>query len=253
MSYTPSLEEVISQAVDDHLLDLHTSIPAIIESYNPTEQTASVKIALKRKYISAGVEEIVERPVIPDVPVLFPRGGSFKMLFPLKKGDNVQLLISERSTERWKNESGVVDPRDARKFNLSDAFIIPASGRDKVTGATATLFQQANGLGSLSIDESGQITIDSNGGNVMVKSKVASVEIQDGGLIELKNASGKIRITADGKFKIEGAEELLTIINDLIVGLENATTLTALGPQPFFPPTLIVLGQIKTRLLAIKE
>lgn len=255
MSYTPSLEEVISQAIDDHLIDLHTSIPAIIESYDNTNQTATVKIAIKRKYINGDVEEIIERPAIPDVPVLFPRGGSFHLTYPLKKGDDVHLIISERSTERWRNEKGVVDPKDARKFSLSDAFILPVSGRENnpIAGATSDKIRLVNGLGEIEINENGEIIVKSTGQRIFLQNGIASVELQAAGLIELKNASGKIRITADGKFKVEGTEELLTIINDLIVAMENATTLTALGPQPFFPPTLVTLGLIKTRLLAIKE
>lgn len=252
MSFTPSLEEVLEQAVDDALVDVHTCMPAIVESFNASTQTVNVRPALKRKYDDGTVSE---RPLILDVPVIFPKGGLFSITFPIKKGDDVLLLFSERSLERWKVESGVVDPKDSRKFHLSDAFCLPTGGRDikVIAGADATKVRLVNGAAEIELNENGEIIVKSTGNRVFLKNDVASIEMQSAGLIELKNTAGKIRITADGKFKVEGTEELLTILNDLIVALENATTLTALGPQPFFPPTLITLGLIKTRLLAIKE
>lgn len=270
MTFTPSMEEVISQAIEDRLLDLHTSIPAIIESYDPVLQTASVKIALKRKYIVGDKEEIIERPVIPDIPILFPKGGNFHLTYPIKKGDDVQLIFSERSTERWKNESGIVDPKDARKFSLSDAFIIPVSGRKPSSGVAADKTRLVNDKAEIELNENGEIIVKSDGQRVFVKNSVASIELQAGGLvqiknqtatvdmnpsglIELKNASGKIRITDSGKFKIEGSKELLTIIDQFIDAMNSAQVLTALGLQPFFPPTPATLTQIKNDLLAIKE
>lgn len=242
--YTPTLEEILDQAIDDVLTDVHTCLPAVVVNYYPATQTADVQPALKTKYDDG---TITSKPIIPDVPVQFLAAGTFSFSFPIAKGDDVWVFFSERSLERWKAESGIVDPKDSRKFHLSDAaFCVPTKGRDiaKIAGVSADKVRIVNGDSLIEMDK---------GGNILLENPACSVELAPDGLIELKNASGKIRITADGKFKVEGAEELLTIINDLIVCLENATTLTALGPQPFFPPTLVTLGTIKTRLISIKE
>lgn len=224
MTFDPSLEQVIDQAIDARLLDVHTSIPAIVVSYDAAKCTASVKIALKKMYDTG---ELVERPIIPDVPVWFPQGGGFAMTFPLKAGDNVQLMVSERSTERWKVESGVVDPKDARKFNLSDSFILPVSGRAAIGSADAAKAKIVQG------------------GSV--------IEMSEDGTIHIQNSSGAIRMSAAGKFAIAGAAELLTVIDNLIVALTSATTLTALGPQPFMPGTISALNSVKADLESIKE
>ena len=261
MSFTPSLEEVISQAIEDHLLDVHTSIPAIIESYDAAKQRASVKIALKRKYIEGDEEVLTERPIIPDVPVLFPKGSNFSLTFPLKKGDDVHLIFSERSTEKWRNESGVVDPKDARKFSLSDAFILPASGRTAIAGASATKTILKNDSASVELSDGGDLLVKNSVGSIEItpqglvelKNSVGSIEITPQGLVELKNSAGSIRMTAAGKFKIQGSKELLDIIDRFIDAMNAAQVLTAFGLQPFWPPTPTTLTQLKNDLAAIKE
>lgn len=269
MSFTPSLEEVISLAIEDKLLDVHTSIPAIVQSYDPATQTASVKIAIKRKYIIGDLEEIAERPAIPDVPVLFPTGGSFSLTYPLKPGDDVHLLISERSTEVWKNNSGVVDPKDARKFSLSDCFIIPAGARKVISEATSDKLRVVSGNGFLEMNENGQIRIvntsgflhinqngeiivQSNGQRVFLKNNKSSVEIKTGGDVEVKTTTGTLLVTDDGKFKFQGAEELMTLLIDLVTQLQSAQVMTALGPQNILPPVIGNLATIKSKLTSIK-
>lgn len=242
--FTPSLEDVIDQAIDDALTDVHTCLPAVIVNYYPDTQTADVQPALKTMYDDG---TLLPKPIIPNVPLQFLSGGAFSFSFPVSKGDDVWVFFSERSLERWKAEKGIIDPKDSRKFHLSDAaFCVPTKSRDivKITGVSPDKVRIVNGDSLIEMDKNGDI---------LLKNTKSSVELSPTGLVELKNDQGKIRITSAGKFKVEGAEELLTIINDLIVCMENATTLTALGPQPFFPPTLVTLGTIKTRLLSIKE
>lgn len=251
--FTPSLEELLDQAIDDILTDVHTCLPAVVVNYYPETQTADVQPALKTKYDDGTIST---KPIIPDVPVQFLAAGQFSFTFPLKTGDDVFVFFSERSLERWKAETGIVDPKDSRKFHLSDAaFCVPTKGRDvsKIAGVDAGKVRLVNGKSEIELGEDGEIIVKSTDNRIFLKNTKSSVEIQADGDIELKTTNGTLRVTDSGKFKLEGAEELLTIINDLIVCLENATTLTALGPQPFFPPTLVTLGTIKTRLISIKE
>lgn len=252
MSFTPTLEQLLDQAIDSALIDMHTCMPGIVESYDATKQTVNVRPAIKRKYDDG---TLVERPLIPDVPVYFPKGGGFSITHPIKKNDDVLLIFSERSLERWKNEAGVVDPRDSRKFHLSDAFCFPTGGRDinTIPGAKENLLRIVNDKGEIQIDENGEIIVKSTGQRIFLKNDNCSVELQASGLVELKNAVGKIRITDAGKFKIEGAKELLTILDGLISALLSAQTLTALGPQNFLPSTLITLTNLKADLATIKE
>lgn len=259
---TPSLEELIQQAIDDNLCEVNTSIPAIVQSYDAATQTVSVKIALKKKYDTG---EIVERPVITDIPVLFPKGKKFSFTWPIFKDDDGQLIFSQRSTEVWKNNAGVVDPADARKFSLSDAFFLPAGSRDVsvIPGVDATKTRLVNDKSILELDETGNILIKNDVGSVAVKAdgaieatnEVANIKLNVGGLVELNNENGTIRMTAAGKFKLQGAsgKELLDIVDRFLDEMLAAKVLTAFGLQPFWPPTSANLTTIKNDLAAIKE
>ncbi len=117
-----SLTEVLRAAVDEGLSGVHTSIPARIESYDHNEQRASVLPLIKQKYRDGTVQSM---PIIDRVPVIFPSSEGFSMTFPLKPGDTVLLVFSERSLENWLVKGGEQEPGDPRKFDLTDAIAIP--------------------------------------------------------------------------------------------------------------------------------
>lgn len=119
----PSLEEVIRIAMEARLADLHVSLPAKVVKYDKAKQTVNVEPQIKRKFAFSG--EVVTLPVINNVPVAFPRAGTARIIMPIKPGDVVQLVFSERSLDKWKAATGAVDPEDPRKHDLSDAWAVP--------------------------------------------------------------------------------------------------------------------------------
>lgn len=124
-SETPTLAQVILEAVEARLVDVNTAIPGKIVSYDHATQTASVQPCIRRKYTDG---TIVDLPVINKVPVQFPRGGGFFVSLPLKKDDPVLLVFSQRALDVWKEKGGVVDPADPRKFHISDAYALAGAG-----------------------------------------------------------------------------------------------------------------------------
>ena len=121
---TPTLAETIRAVMERRLVDLHTCLPAKILIYNPLTQTATVQISLLKKY-ATGITK--PWPPIPGVQVVFPRStaGAAFMHFPLMPGDDVLLVFSERSLDKWKMATFPVSPQDTRKFDITDAFAIP--------------------------------------------------------------------------------------------------------------------------------
>lgn len=119
---TPTIEQVIRAAIEARVVDMHTMLPGEFVSYDPTLQKADVKLCIKRKYVSG---KVVELPVIVGVPVLHPRTEKSYIHLPIKVGDKCMVVFSERSIDSWKKSGGCVDPRDSRKFHLSDAVAIP--------------------------------------------------------------------------------------------------------------------------------
>ncbi|MCP3944602.1 MAG: phage baseplate protein [Desulfobacteraceae bacterium] len=122
MKDTPSMTEVIESIINRCLVDLHTSLPGIIQSYDPEKKKADVKPALKRQFKNNQLEEL---NLITDVPVAFLQTNNFIFSIPLKKGDEVLLIFSERSLDKWLKSGKTINPEDPRKFDLSDAIAIP--------------------------------------------------------------------------------------------------------------------------------
>lgn len=94
----------------------HTAIPGIVVSGGGG--TVNVKPSLNRKLKDGSTESL---PVIPNVPVWFPRGGGASITWPVKPGDGCLLVFSERSLDEWKGGGGEFTPDDPRRNGLSDA------------------------------------------------------------------------------------------------------------------------------------
>lgn len=126
MSVSPTLAEVINDALESRISDVHVALPAKIESYDEINQKASIKPLIKNVLVLSDGEVIDDLPIINDVPVVFPRGGGFFLTFPLAVGDFVLLIVCESSIEKFTMGTGVnQNPSDLRRHSLSDAVCFP--------------------------------------------------------------------------------------------------------------------------------
>ncbi len=127
-SYT--LAETITAAVNKRLDSMHTALPGRIVRYDAALQQADVQPLVQVSYFDEAGDEIIESlPVVPNVPVLFPGAGSYRITFPVKAGatdgDTCVLMVSEVSLDRWLSQGGNdTDPLDPRRFHLSDGFAV---------------------------------------------------------------------------------------------------------------------------------
>jgi len=161
----------------------------------------------------ASDDQVIEVRPINKVPLVFPSMGSAHVRLPVAKGDEVLLVFSERSIDDWYESGSVEETQSKRHHDMTDAFAIPG-GRSKV-----------NKISSKGADTS----------------------------LEICNGSAWIEITAAGKIILKNsAVELLDIIDQLIIALQGATTMTAIGPQPLGPGAQIQLTRIKILLSLMK-
>lgn len=109
--------DIFRNAVWSQLNTIHTCLPGIVKSFDPSTNKAVIQPALNKAYVSGPME----MPVLENVPVMFPKN----VFFPVSEGDYVLLLFSERSLDLWLSVGGQVTPNDSRKFHLSDAIAIP--------------------------------------------------------------------------------------------------------------------------------
>lgn len=117
-----TLPELIKQAVENRVSQVHTSIPGRVESYDASKRKASIKPLVKRRYRDGRVDDM---PVVANVPVVFPEGGGARITFPVSRGDTGLLVFAERSIDVWLSRGGDVDPNDFRKHDISDGVFIP--------------------------------------------------------------------------------------------------------------------------------
>lgn len=123
---TPDLPDVIREAIDARLEGVRVALPGIVQAYNAATQSADVLPSVRGSVLAFDGSLSPEAlPVIPDVPVMFPRAGGFFLAFPLLPGDSVLLVFSEADLGEWRRVGSIVDPGDTRRHTLAGAIAIP--------------------------------------------------------------------------------------------------------------------------------
>lgn len=123
---TPTLAAILNAVKSQTFADLRVSMPARVEKYDDATQLADVQPLLKESYTDEEGERAIARlPVITNVPVVFPGGGGMRITFPVRAGDTVMLVFSDRSIDSWLAQGGEATPEDERRHHLSDAVAWP--------------------------------------------------------------------------------------------------------------------------------
>jgi hypothetical protein len=121
-------EEALRLAMTGMRAAMWTALPGVVVSFNtddPGKVTAVIQPAIKGvRQKSDGSYEAVNLPVLPDVPVVFPRGGGCTLTFPIKAGDECLVVFSSRCIDAWWQSGGVQLPMEPRMHDLSDGFAI---------------------------------------------------------------------------------------------------------------------------------
>lgn len=121
-----TLTEIIERISASNLAEVRISIPAKVVTYDPITQSCSVQPLIKERVEDETGEWQLERlPVIPGVPVCFPRGGGMHLTFPISIGDTGLVVFSDASLDTWLSEGGEVDPGEPRSFGINDAVFLP--------------------------------------------------------------------------------------------------------------------------------
>lgn len=222
------LNSLIDEAIDERLKSLHTALPAEVLSFDASKLMVKVRPFLMRKYKSGETEQM---PEVYNVPVVYPRSGQHCFYFPLKKGDKVMLLFSERSLDKWLELGSYTTPDDQRKFDLTDAICVPGlydfKNPIEFKGANTSLLIQAPG---------------------------GYIEITEGGDVSIINEGSEFTQSSSGTFKItNGSVELIDILSTLLQSMIEGKNLTAIGPLNKDPDYILALTELKTKLDQLKS
>lgn len=119
------LTDVLESVFAKKLLDVHTSMPGRVQSYDATKQVADIEPLLKGFIVKEdGSFEDLALPVLANVPVAFAGGGGFRATYPLAAGDGVTVHFCESSIDVWQKLGGL-QPGRGRRFHFSDAVCTP--------------------------------------------------------------------------------------------------------------------------------
>ena len=120
--------EVLRRVLEAHASDLHTGVPGRVRSYDRDTQTAEIEV-LVRRVLPAGDDDdpdtIEDYPILPSVPVLWPRGGGYFLHAPLAAGDHVYVLFAECDLNAYRTTGQVSDPGVGTRHGLSGAVAVP--------------------------------------------------------------------------------------------------------------------------------
>lgn len=186
---TPSLSQLINDAIRAKLIDLRVSMPGKVMAYDATQTKARIKPLLKKEYFDG---EIVELPEIPGVPVRWDSANSNKAFIhlPLAVGDTGLLHFCDRNIDVWLSKAGDAElPGDTRIHDLSDAVFVPG------------------------IHPFGNTLNITNSANLTIKNDNLTIELDPNGKISISGSSA----------------ELLTLIKDIITNLKTTQTCIGIG------------------------
>jgi hypothetical protein len=120
------LDELLRRVIEDRLLDLHTSLPGEVVSYDSDNQTADVRPMVKRPVPTADGGFAYEQiPTISGVLVLSYGTARSCLQVPLEPGDFVWLLFPESSAAEFFGSGRVSQPGLVERHGLSTPLAIP--------------------------------------------------------------------------------------------------------------------------------
>lgn len=120
----PRLADILTMLRDVVGAEIRVALPGRITKYDSSKHCADVQVSIMGRDQDG---RSVRAPIIPKVPIVFPRSTAGALVLPLVPGDVVTLLFSDRSLDSWKLSSGKQDvfPNNALRHALPDCWAFP--------------------------------------------------------------------------------------------------------------------------------
>ncbi len=123
----PTEEESIEEMIEHKLDQLFTAMPARVQSYDPVLQVCDLVplVRFPRRDPDGGITH-EDYPVLPCVPVVFPRTGDHFIAFALQPGDMGLVVFCKEAIGHWRVGSGdVTDPGMVNQHGISNGVFLP--------------------------------------------------------------------------------------------------------------------------------
>jgi len=198
-----------------------------IQEFDETDQTAIVSINYKKTFFlpdALGVyqPQLVDYPLMADVPVMCFGGGNGALTFPIKPGDDCLLCFNDRDLDNW--------------FQGSSSSAV----------ATSRLHSFADGIALVGLRSRKDVIVDYDTDGIALRTKDGLTKIliaEDGSKITTTvGPAMTVEIDATGKVKILNASgiDLVAALDKLFQDIQAGLVTTLLGPQPLVMPTFAV-------------
>jgi hypothetical protein len=111
------------------LAGLRSSIPATVIDFDAATQAVTARPNIRAVRTLDGVRETLGLPDVLRVPLVFPYAhtAGWALTLPIQAGDQVLLVVADRSIDNWVDNSGVQDPHESvmpRTHDLTDSLAI---------------------------------------------------------------------------------------------------------------------------------
>lgn len=176
-SETAAWKTILKQA----LTDLRVSIPAIIESFDPVTQCATVQVAINEIVRTQGGPQNISIKPINKVPVCFPSAGGFSLTLPLQPGDEGLLIFCDMCIDLWWARGGIQNQLERRRHDLSDCGFYPGGrSQPRVLPAyspNSVQLRSDDGTTYLEVAPGGLVNIVAPGGVNIIGNLIVSGEV----------------------------------------------------------------------------
>ncbi len=124
---SPELALVLQEAIDSALIDVHTGLPGVVQSYNDTTKTCEIEIQTKRMLEKQdGTYASEELPILVNVPISNAGSSEYVTAYALSPGDTGMVMFSETSLDQWRTKGELTSPSDIERHGLSGGVFYPA-------------------------------------------------------------------------------------------------------------------------------
>lgn len=121
--------ELFEGAIDTRLRGLFVAYPAKVQAVDMARQTVDVIPQTRRVLPAEDPDDQAPTyealPVVPAVPLVFPRGAKAFLSIPVAVGDFVLVVVCDQSIGAWREAGDAVAPDDYKAHGLAGSMAIP--------------------------------------------------------------------------------------------------------------------------------
>lgn len=209
---TGTLQGVFDEVLRKKLQVTDDTLPAIVESYNATDNIVTVRPAIRMLDITGA--EVRREPIfVPAMKI----GASVRIHFQLKAGDLGWIKASDRDISNFLNGYAEAAPASRRLHTFSDAMFIP----DFMRG-----FDFAQNLDMVITNADGTVRIELFEDRIDITAPDININTSSDTTI---TATGDVNINATGDAKVTATNATIDAATALTGGTEAAAAIGRVG------------------------